>query len=143
MDKTKEYYDTLLDESFNRAILDEFQASKFEMPAFVWNEDIQLYVSKQTYKIDGTDSKIVTHLKYVTLDSGKEIIDATLMFGTFLDNGHFDADGYFANVFYADGEWTSFKDAGDEVMKYIKSQPLDHMNDLLMQFQEFNIGGVT
>jgi hypothetical protein len=40
-------------------------------------------------------------------------------------------------------EWTSFKDAGDEVMQYIKSQPLDHMNDLLMQFQEFNIGGVT
>ena len=143
MDKTKEFYDTLLDASFNKATSSTFRIHNFEQPSFTWNEELKLYISKQSYSIENITGSIVVHLDFATAKSGKDIIEATLMFGTFLDNGHFDAEGYFDNVFYYDGEWQAFDEASDEVLEYIKSQPLDGINDLLMQYQEFNIGGVT
>lgn len=143
MNKDKNYYEKLLDETFDYAIMDTIERVQFIPPTFIWNEDTQLYIADRKYKYIDEECNLVVYVRDITLPSGITFSEATIMLGTFLENGHFYSYDYFDQVYRVDDQWHSIDDVNSDIKQYYLNMKDKDKDFVINQFKEFNIDGIV
>lgn len=141
--KDKKYYDSLIDREFT-ALIDETVefCGNIIPPILEWDDSKNLYVAKHTYEMDGEEYNMTMHLEDRKLDSGLAFTEATIMLGTFLDNGKFQAEDMFDRLILLDGKWIRPAD-NDEINEFYYNLPYNKKREILSKYRSFNVAGIT
>ena len=80
-----ENYETLLSDNFDLVAIDVFEDNDLMYTGFMWNDNLQLFISNRDYDMDNDKYKIAIEVKDITLSSGDTYNVLSFMFGIIED----------------------------------------------------------